>query len=309
MPEIPYFTLNTGSKIPAVGLGTWQSAPGEAAIAVYHALKVGYRHIDGAAIYGNETEVGLGIKRAIEEGLVKREDLFITTKLWVQDFRSVPEALDTSLAKLGLQYVDLYLMHWPVALEPGDRFVAQPDFSITFNEAWASMEALPTEKVRAIGISNFTIADTKKLLATAKVTPAVNQVELHPTLAQTKLVDWLLSGDFGYPAHDRKQIIPEAYSPLAHGNLNNPVVKEIADKYGVSPATIALSWNISRGCVVLPKSVSPGRIESNLHYIELEKDDMETITDITRGGKNLERQGTFFLSRGVDIFNKNEDSY
>jgi len=178
------FTLNTGAKIPAVGFGTWQAAPHEVEDAVEIALKAGYRHLDCAAIYRNETEVGLGIKKSG----VPREDMFITTKLWnsKHDPKDVEPALDQSLKDLGVDYVDLYLMHWPVAFAPGDRFFPLDDkgvfklSDIHFNETWKAMEALlKTGKTRAIGVSNFNIRRLKELLSSSKVVPAVNQVEAH----------------------------------------------------------------------------------------------------------------------------------
>lgn len=313
----PTVTLNTGAKLPSVGLGTWEAPPGQVENAVYHAIKSGYRHIDGAALYLNEKEVGEGIKKAISDGVVKREDIFVTTKLWIQDFHNIPGALDASLERLGLDYVDLYLMHWPVPLTPGSLSEASVDKSITFNDVWAGMEKLPKEKTRAIGISNFTIANVKKLLATAKVTPAVNQVELHVTLPQQKLVDFLFSGKYGFPEHDGKVIVPEAYSPLARGNLDNPVIAKIAAKYGVGPATVALSWNIARGVVVLPKSVTPARIESNFKIIKLTPEDIQEINDITKDGKNIKRECNFtdvvkgnpnLDAKDTDVFEGNADS-
>jgi len=304
LAPIPTFTLSSGAKIPALALGTWESPPEVVATAVASAIKAGYRHIDTAAIYGNEEGVGSGIKQAIEQTGVKRSELFITTKLWLQDFHNVPKALDTSLEKLFPgdkdAYVDLYLMHWPIGLTPDGKL----DESISFNEVWAELEKLPESKTRDIGISNFTIANVKKLLATAKKTPVVNQVELHTTLPQFKLVDFLLSGKYGFPAHDGKVILPEAYSPLARGNLDDPVVAKIAEKYGVSPANIVLSWGIHRNTVVLPKSVTPQRIVDNLKYVKLDKEDLDTLEELAKKSPLHRHCGMDVF----DVFNDNEDS-
>lgn len=307
MSHIPSLTLNTGAKIPAIALGTWESPVDQTAEAVYEALKAGYRHIDTAAIYGNEGAVGAGIRRARAEFGIKRSEIFVTTKLWNGEFHSVENAFYTSLAKVfpGEQdaYFDLYLMHWPISFKQG-TFTYDP--TITFNEVWAAMEKLPTDRARAIGVSNFTIANLKKLLATAKVTPAVDQVELHTTLPQPKLVEFLLSGKYGFPQHDGKIILPEAYSPMARGNLSDPTINELAKKYKVSAANIVLSWGIQRHYVVLPKSVHANRIRDNLKYVELSKEDHATIDEIAK--KTGVKRYCNWDSTGIDVFNDNEDS-
>lgn len=307
MSHIPSITLNTGAKIPAIALGTWESPVDLTSQSVYEALKAGYRHIDTAAVYGNEGAVGDGIRRARADFGIQRHEIFVTTKLWNADFGCVRNAFYTSLAKIfpGEKdaYFDLYLMHWPVAFKENSTVV---DKSISFNDVYAEMEKLPKERAHAIGVSNFTIANMKKLLATAKITPAVDQVELHTTLPQPKLVEWLLSGKYGFPQHDGKIIVPEAYSPMARGNLKDPVIQKIADKHHASPANIVLSWGIQRRCVVLPKSVHANRIRENLRYVELDKEDVATIDKIS-ATSGLKRYCNWD-GIGADCFNDNEDS-
>lgn len=283
----PTFKLNTGAGISSIALGTWESSDEDAYKAVLTALKTGYRHIDTAAIYGNEAAVGRGIR----DSGVPRDQLFVTTKLWCTDFAHPEQALDTSLKKLGLDYVDLYLMHWPVALDSHKKV----DKSITFQDTWAKMQKLPHSKARAIGVSNFTVAKLKELLEapTTTVTPAALQVELHVNLQQQKLIDFCKS----------KGIVVEAYSPLARGNLDNSVVKKIAEKHNVSPASVVLAWGIQRGTVVLPKSVTPERIESNFVTPKLDDEEMKQITSI---GKERKRHVQFPFD-DVQVFAGEED--
>ncbi|KAJ5747568.1 uncharacterized protein N7511_009264 [Penicillium nucicola] len=275
------FKLNTGAEIPALGLGTWQSQPGEVARAVAHAIKVGYRHIDAALCYGNENEVGQGIKEAIDSGIVKREDLFVTTKLWCSFHARVEEGLQQSLSDLGLEYVDLYLMHWPLAMNPkgnhnifpklpdGSRDIVHSHSHVT---TWKSMEKLVgTGKVKAIGVSNHSVPYLEKLLPEATIVPAVNQIENHPSLPQQEIVDFC----------KQKGIHITAYSPL--GSTGSPLftaepIVSVANKRGVTPATVLLSWHIARGSSVLAKSVTPARIEANrADLIHLDAEDLATI--------------------------------
>ncbi|CAP99322.1 H/ACA snoRNP pseudouridylase subunit [Penicillium rubens] len=275
------FKLNTGAEIPALGLGTWQSQPGEVARAVSHAIKVGYRHIDAALCYGNENEVGQGIKEAIDAGIVKREDLFVTTKLWCSYHARVEEGLQQSLTDLGLDYVDLYLMHWPLAMNPkgnhnlfpkladGSRDIVHSHSHVT---TWKSMEKLVgTGKVKAIGVSNYSVKFLEELLPQATIIPAANQIENHPLLPQQEIVDFC----------NKAGIHITAYSPL--GSTGSPLftaepIVAVANKRGVTPATVLLSWHIARGSSVLAKSVTPARIEANrADLIHLDAEDLATL--------------------------------
>ncbi|GAA5915582.1 hypothetical protein JCM6882_006379 [Rhodosporidiobolus microsporus] len=278
--DIPSYQLNHGGvSIPAVGLGTWQSKPGEVAQAVDAALKAGYRHIDGAWIYGNLKEVGEGLRSSG----VKREDVFITSKLWCTQHRKVEEAVKENLELLGVDYLDLFLIHWPVPLNPNGNDPKFPrredgtrdiDSDRKIADTWADLEkVLETGLVKAIGGSNFSIPFVEELLKTAKVPPAVNQVELHPYLPQHDLIDFLKS----------KNIRAQAYSPL--GSTDSPLLKDedivkIADKHGVSTGTVLISYQVARDVVVLPKSVTPKRIEDNFKIIRLDADDLQVLNNL-----------------------------
>ncbi|KAG0746424.1 hypothetical protein G6F57_004525 [Rhizopus arrhizus] len=283
------FKLNNGNVIPAVGLGTWQSS--EENDSVYRAVKTalanGYRHIDTAMAYGNEAEVGRGIRDGLKESGLSRRDIFVTTKLAPVHGRPslVAKAFEDSLAKLGIEYIDLYMMHWPVALnpEPGVMIPLRADGSRDldeqvngrFEDTWAAMEKLlDTGKVKNLGVANFAIPNLERLLKTAKVIPAVNQVELHPYLPQNKLIDYCQS----------KGIHVTAYSPLGSTQstlLQDATLNKIAEAHKISVAQVLLSWGVTRSSV-LPKSINPDRIKSNIELVELNDKEIQEINDISK---------------------------
>ena len=251
-------TLRNGVKMPLLGLGTWQSAEGsEVEQSVRWALELGYRHIDTAAIYQNERGVG----RAVREGGVPREQLFVTTKVWNDDIRAghdaVLRAIDTSLRKLDMDYVDLYLVHWPVKGK--------------YKEAWRAMEKIHADgKAKAIGVSNFMVHHLKDLLPDARTAPMVNQVEMHPRLVQSELMAFCREN----------RIVQEAWSPLMKGKVGQiPQIQETAKHHGKTAAQVALRWNIQHGVVTIPKSVKRERLVENagIFDFQLTAQEMATI--------------------------------
>ena len=260
------YQLSNGVLIPKIGFGTWQIPDGEEVYnSVTHALKVGYRHVDTAQIYRNEVGVG----RAIADSGLAREEIFLTTKVWndKHDYDLAKASIEESLEKLGVDYVDLLLIHWPnpKALREQDAWKAGNA------GAWKAMEeAYRAGKVRAIGVSNFMIHHLEALLETADIKPHVNQVLLAPGCSQDELVAFCRQED----------ILLEAYSPLGTGSIfDNPVAQELAVKYGKSVAQVALRWSLQKGFLPLPKSVTPQNIEANLQIFdfELSEDDLEIL--------------------------------
>lgn len=242
-----------GNSIPALGLGTFRVENNdECREAVKHAIISGYRHIDTAQTYHNEEKVGQGIKEGLEATGLNREDLFITTKLWMTDYgrENVQSAYEASLKRLGLDYVDLYLIHWP----------GQDKDLIT--ETWKSMEDLYNEgKIKNIGVSNFHVHHLEELLQEASIKPVINQIECHPYLTQKELRAYL----------EAQKIVAQSWSPLMNGQiLEDEVVKEIANELGKTPAQVIIRWNIDENIVVIPKSVTPSRIEENLNVFDFE---------------------------------------
>ena len=263
--------LHTGASMPLVGLGTWQAPRGVVGQAVADALALDYRHIDCAAAYANEAEVGDALADAFARG-VRREDVFLTSKLWNDRRRpeDVRQGLRQTLDDLRVDYLDLYLIHWPVVWKRGTLMQDDPDASIA--ECWRALESLVDEGlVRAIGVSNFDVNQMRALLAHARIKPAVNQIELHPRLPQTDLVRFCQTNG----------VQVTAYSPLARGGglLDNADVAAVARRRGVSPAQAALRWNVERGVVVIPKSVTPARIAANadIFGFRLDEEDMTAM--------------------------------
>ncbi|XP_008417016.1 aldo-keto reductase family 1 member A1-A isoform X2 [Poecilia reticulata] len=268
-----FVTLSSGQRMPLVGLGTWKSAPGQVKQAVLAALDGGYRHVDCAAVYGNEQEVGDALALRVGPGkALRRDEVFVTSKLWntKHDPEDVEEACRSSLTHLGLSYLDLYLMHWPMA----------------FKDTWKAMENLVDKGlVKAIGLSNFNARQIDDIITIARHKPVVNQVECHPYLSQADLL-----------SHCRSlAVCVTAYSPLGSGDrpwaspdepslLADPRLGAISERYQKSPAQVILRWNVQRGVVCIPKSVTASRIQENLRVFDfsLSPEDMRLIDSFNR---------------------------
>lgn len=262
------YTLNDGVEIPVVGFGTWQMANDEHTTdIVEHAIEVGYRHIDTAAVYGNEESVGQGINRALDKGVVSRDELFVTTKLWNDDqsYELAKKALDDSLERLGLDYVDLYLIHWPNPVK------YRENWQEANAESWRAMEEAQVDgKVRTLGVSNFMPRHLKPLLESASVKPTVNQIYLNPSDHQPEAV-----------AENKKHnILSEAYSPLGTGKIFEiDELTELAKKYDKTEAQVVLRWSLQKGFLPLPKTATMSRVKENadIFDFELSEEDMKKI--------------------------------
>ncbi|QUG74295.1 2,5-didehydrogluconate reductase DkgA [Erwinia sp. E602] len=265
MAEQPIIKLHDGNHIPQLGLGVWQASIDEARQAAVAALQVGYRSIDTAAIYKNEE----GIGQALQETDVARDDIFVTTKLWNDDQLNAERALETSLKKLQLPSVDLYLMHWPCPQK--DSYV----------QAWQQMIRLQEQGLtKSIGVCNFNEPHLKRLIEETGVSPVVNQIELHPMLQQRTLHAW----------NALHQIQTESWSPLAQGGkgvFEQEVIKRLAQKYDKTAAQIVIRWHLDSGLVVIPKSVTPSRIAENFAVFDfrLEKSEMSEIAALDSGNR------------------------
>jgi alcohol dehydrogenase (NADP+) len=303
-----YITFSNGDQLPIIGLGTWKSKPGEVYEAVLWAIEAGYRHIDCAAVYENEKEVGDALKKAFNDGIVTREELFITSKLWnsFHRFDDVIPALKNTLKDLKLDYLDLYLIHWPVSFKKGIGFAQTREEFYTYSDVplsqtWQGMEeAKKLGHAKHIGVSNFNISKLEEIIKSGSILPEMNQIELHPFLPQNKLVKFC----------KEKNILVTAYSPLGSGDrgasikksdepslLENEIIKELASKHGVTPAQVLISYSVNRGIAVIPKSVNQQRIIQNLAAIDvnLDRGDMEKLENIGTAYRFID--GSFFTGK------------
>ena len=265
MNTVPAIPLNDGNAIPQLGFGVYQIPPQETARAVGRALEIGYRHIDTAEMYGNEAEVG----EAVRASSLDRGDVFVTSKLSnaFHDPQDAREAFDATLSELGFDYVDLFLIHWPLPTLQDSDYVS----------TWKTLEEFHRDgRARSIGVSNFQIEHLERLASETDTVPAVNQIEVHPYLTNDAVRDY--GREHG--------ITTEAWSPIAQGGvLEDPAIARVAEKVGKTPAQVVLRWHLQRGDIVFPKSVTPLRMEENfdLFDFELEAADMEEITALDRG--------------------------
>ncbi|MDN3203589.1 aldo/keto reductase [Algoriphagus sediminis] len=296
--------FQNGDEMPILGLGTWKSKPGEVKKAVYWAIEAGYRHLDCARIYQNEKEVGEGIDQAIREGLVKREELFVTSKLWNNAHKKshVRPAIEQTLNDLGLDYLDLYLVHWPLAFGSGVTFAKEREDFLTYEEApltetWQAMQEVKKEGLtKHIGVSNFNQKKLKEIFDADGQKPEMNQIEMHPFLPQKELVNFCKSNG----------ILMTAYSPLGSGDsrtaahendpvlLKNETVLEIGEKHGASAGQVLIAWSIARDIAVIPKSANKSRIKENFDSskINLDSEDLKNLDNIGISHRFVD--GTFF---------------
>lgn len=299
-------TFKNGDEVDAIGLGTWKSEKGKVEEAVYTALKTGYTHIDCALVYGNEAEVGRGIKKALNEGVLTREDLFVTSKLWNNAHKKedVMPALQQSLHDLNLDYLDLYLIHWPVAFRPGLEDFPQGDEDylsldeVPVIETWNAMiDAKNQGFVKHLGVSNFSQKKLEDLMSQTDHAPEMNQVELHPLLQQDKLLDYCKNN----------LIHLTAYSPLGSGDrisemkadnepnmLENDTIKTISDKHKCTPAQVLIAFHLHRNTATIPKSTNAGRIKENFESadIQFDEEDLNMLKSLDENFRYV--NGKFF---------------
>lgn len=290
--------FKNNDAMPIIGLGTWKSKTGEIYKAIRHAIKIGYRHFDCAAIYGNEQEIGQALKDSIKSGEITREDIWVTSKLWNNSHakHQVSIALKKTLTDLCLDYLDLYLIHWPVCIKPevrypetGSDFILPDELPLA--QTWEGMESCANEGLsKHIGVSNTSIKKLTGLMETSCIKPEMNQIELHPFLQQNDMLAYCKNN----------QILVTAYAPLGSGDrpailkskdekslFDNPVIIKISQENGCSPAQVLIRWAIQRGTAVIPKSVNPTRLAENLNSmnIELSLQDMDSLSKLNTNAR------------------------
>lgn len=304
-------SFKNGDTIPAIGLGTWKSKPGEVQQAVVEAIRAGYRHIDCASAYGNEPEVGNAIQQMISEKVIRRDELWVTSKLWNNAHRpeDVAPALRQTLRDLQLNSLNLYLMHWPVALKPGVSFPEKAEDFISLSEVplidtWQAIEECMQQGLtQHIGVSNFSQKKLEELRQQADIKPEMNQVEMHPFLQQNDLLTYCKD----------QEILMTAYSPLGSNDrpervrkadaislLEDETINAIADKHNCSPAQVLIRWAVARDTIVIPKSVNPERIKQNLASMEvtLDEDDRRQIAQMDAHRRYID--GSLWAMEGND---------
>jgi alcohol dehydrogenase (NADP+) len=304
-----YLSITDKVSIPALGLGTWKSSNGEVSQAVSKALEIGYRHIDCASIYQNQKEIGTALASTLSAGQIKREDLWITSKLWnnAHGKKHVQPALERTLKDLQLDYLDLFLIHWPINFQPNIVFPKQPEEflppdAIPIIDTWQAMEKMVKKGLcRFIGVCNFNLSLLTDLKNQAHIQPVMNQIELHPYLQQVNMLKYCREHN----------VLLTAYSPLGSGDrpaalkkdnepslLKHPAVLEIAEKRNITPGQLLIAWGLARGTAVIPKSVNPARLQENFLAadIEPEADDMEALNALEQGYHFVD--GAFFQTPG-----------